>query len=276
MTSAINYSLINTAFPVAGQDNNSQGFRDNFTAISAALAEAAAELTALQANSVIVRDLATSSVVQTNNLLGSTIYNGLYSQFNGAFYNLGNITNSGALVNLNNGPVQRAILTASATLTFENWGPIGTYSSVKLILQGDQSSLRTVTFATTNSGVMRAASGWTTIGGTSTYTSGGAIGASTVTLTSGTGLAPGQLFTGTGVLPNCYIVSITGSTTATLTLSDPFYAQAAGTYTSYAVGPVSPVTLTVDANEHLEVIDAWTVDGGAHVYLKNTGEYSLV
>jgi len=31
MTSAINIDNISGTFPVAGQDNNSQGFRDNFT-----------------------------------------------------------------------------------------------------------------------------------------------------------------------------------------------------------------------------------------------------
>jgi hypothetical protein len=202
MTSQINYSAINTSFPVAGQDNNSQGFRDNFTAIQTALAEAKAELTALQQNSVIVQDLATSSTTVVNNMLGSTIYNGLYSQFNGTYYNLGNVSSAGTLININSGPIQRATLTASATLTFENWPPTGQYSVVRLILQGDQSATRTATLATTNSGVMRTATGWT--------------------------------------------------------------------------GGTSPVTVTLDTANHMEVVEVWTVDGGAHVYLKNIGEYSLV
>ena len=46
MTSAINYSTINTQYPVAGVDNNSQGFRDNFAAIQAGLATAYTEITA--------------------------------------------------------------------------------------------------------------------------------------------------------------------------------------------------------------------------------------
>ena len=33
MTSAINPNNIDSAYPVAGQDNDSQGFRDNFTNI---------------------------------------------------------------------------------------------------------------------------------------------------------------------------------------------------------------------------------------------------
>ena len=44
MTSQINFGAISTTYPVAGVDNNSQGFRDNFTAISAGLAVAKTEL----------------------------------------------------------------------------------------------------------------------------------------------------------------------------------------------------------------------------------------
>ena len=50
MTSAISYSSIDETYPVAGQDNNSQGFRDNFNYIKAGLTTAASEITALQTN----------------------------------------------------------------------------------------------------------------------------------------------------------------------------------------------------------------------------------
>jgi hypothetical protein len=200
MTSAINYSAINTAYPVAGQDNNSQGFRDNFTAISAGLSTAKTEISALQQNAVLVQDLATSSIPVVNNLLGSTISNGLISQLNPVFYNLGNVTSAGSLININNGPVQQVRLTGSATLTFSNWGPAGSFSSVKLIIFSDQSSSRTATLATTNSGIMRTATGW--------------------------------------------------------------------------VGGTAPITVVLGTNNLFEVIEAWTTNGGANVYLKNIGEYS--
>jgi len=48
MTSAINIDNISGTFPVAGQDNNSQGFRDNFTNIKAGLNVAKSEITTLQ------------------------------------------------------------------------------------------------------------------------------------------------------------------------------------------------------------------------------------
>ena len=48
MTSQINTANINTAYPVAGVDNDSQGFRDNFLNIKAAVDVAASEITNLQ------------------------------------------------------------------------------------------------------------------------------------------------------------------------------------------------------------------------------------
>jgi hypothetical protein len=52
MTSAIVYNNIDITFPVAGQDNDSQGFRDNFTYIQQGLATAASEISTLQSNSL--------------------------------------------------------------------------------------------------------------------------------------------------------------------------------------------------------------------------------
>jgi hypothetical protein len=52
MTSAIVFNTIDTTFPVAGQDNDSQGFRDNFSLIQTALATAQSEISTLQSNSL--------------------------------------------------------------------------------------------------------------------------------------------------------------------------------------------------------------------------------
>lgn len=50
MASNINYANIDENFPVAGQDNDSQGFRDNFATIKNSLASAKTEITDLQEN----------------------------------------------------------------------------------------------------------------------------------------------------------------------------------------------------------------------------------
>ena len=51
MASNINTANIDADYPVAGQDNDSQGFRDNFTNIKTALGTAKSEITTLQSES---------------------------------------------------------------------------------------------------------------------------------------------------------------------------------------------------------------------------------
>lgn len=54
--SSINFDSIDQNYPVAGQDNNSQGFRDNFTFIKSAFTTTKAEITALETNTAKLND----------------------------------------------------------------------------------------------------------------------------------------------------------------------------------------------------------------------------
>lgn len=74
MTSAINIHTIDASYPVAGQDNDSQGFRDNFEHIKTALQTAADEITVLQDNS-IQKGTDVDGIPQTNDLHGAAIAN---------------------------------------------------------------------------------------------------------------------------------------------------------------------------------------------------------
>ena len=53
MSSNINPNNIDGTYPIAGQDNNSQGFRDNFTQTKVNFQYAASEITDLQNNVVL-------------------------------------------------------------------------------------------------------------------------------------------------------------------------------------------------------------------------------
>jgi hypothetical protein len=53
MASNINPNTINITYPIAGQDNDTQGFRDNFSSIKNNFSVALTEISALQANSSI-------------------------------------------------------------------------------------------------------------------------------------------------------------------------------------------------------------------------------
>jgi len=153
MTSQINYASITTTYPVAGIDNDSQGFRDNFTAISAGLAVAKTEITALQTNAVLVAGL-TSGTATVNNMLGSTIYNGLYNAFYGVYFDGGSVSSS-ANIDLTNGPVQKFTLTGTPTLTFTNWPISGQAGYVKVHIVSDQNGVRYPVLSTSNSGSLR-------------------------------------------------------------------------------------------------------------------------
>lgn len=63
MSSQINPSNIDTTFPIAGQDNDTQGFRTNYINIRNNFITAAKEITAIQAN---VSALTTATYGNTN------------------------------------------------------------------------------------------------------------------------------------------------------------------------------------------------------------------
>jgi hypothetical protein len=73
MTSNINPNNIDGTYPVAGQDNNSQGFRDNFTNIKTNFQYAEDEITDLQNNAILKSALAGSTL--NNDMLGSVLSN---------------------------------------------------------------------------------------------------------------------------------------------------------------------------------------------------------
>jgi len=69
MTSLIYPNNIDTTYPVAGQDNDTQGFRTNFTNIKNNLQTAKDEITALQGNvSTLKNGTFTSSLSVTGNI----------------------------------------------------------------------------------------------------------------------------------------------------------------------------------------------------------------
>jgi hypothetical protein len=66
MTSAINPTNIDIKYPIAGQDNDTQGFRDNFTIIKTNFSTAATEISTLQtqvyANSNVASYLSVATI----------------------------------------------------------------------------------------------------------------------------------------------------------------------------------------------------------------------
>ena len=78
--SDINFGVINEDYPIAGQDNDTQGFRDNFGNIKTALSVTKDEINLLQANAMLKATVDGENDPVTNNMGGSTISNGILTQ----------------------------------------------------------------------------------------------------------------------------------------------------------------------------------------------------
>lgn len=132
MTSAINPNNINGAYPVAGQDNNSQGFRDNFTNTSTNFAYAAQEITDLQSKVIVNSQLTGGAALSTqNNMLNSPLTNALVANFAYTTVALGTVSAS-FTVNYASGHYQTATLGASSSLGFTNFPIAGQQGIVNL------------------------------------------------------------------------------------------------------------------------------------------------
>ena len=132
MTSAINTNGINVNYPVPGVNNNSQGFRDNFTAIRTNLNTTATEITDLQ-NKVVVKQALDGTIIN-NDMANAVISNAVTRSFRASTYNLGNALSGTVLVDVTLGDVQYGTIAGNTILSFGGWAPSGTQSSLELVL----------------------------------------------------------------------------------------------------------------------------------------------
>jgi hypothetical protein len=132
MPSAIDPNNIDGQYPVAGQDNNSQGFRDNFTNTRTNFQFAANEITELQGNAILKTALTGTTL---NNNMGNAIISN--AQLIGQTTNvvtLGNVTNVTANVVFGVGSYQLATTQGNTSLNFSGWPASGLYATVRLQL----------------------------------------------------------------------------------------------------------------------------------------------
>ena len=128
MTSAINTAQIDEEYPVAGADNNSQGFRDNFTGIKSALDVAAGEITILQNT--------TAKLNADNDFNSSKITDALYYNLRGTVSPAGDVSGT-ADINTSSFPMHWVTVTANTTLTFTNWpATLNPYACVRVEIRG--------------------------------------------------------------------------------------------------------------------------------------------
>jgi hypothetical protein len=129
MTSAINPNDIDGTYPVAGQDNNSQGFRDNFTNTKTNFQYAANEITDLQTN--VVLKAALTGTVLDNDMGGSPLSNANISDFSAEAAILGTLTGT-VTINYTAGHYQTVTTGASISLAFTNFPAAGNFGIVRV------------------------------------------------------------------------------------------------------------------------------------------------
>ena len=145
MTSQITYANIDEQYPVAGQDNDSQGFRDNFNSIKSALATASSEITTLQTDSLKAGD--------TNDLLLGSINNGYYNNFHGTAYsNTVGATND---IDVSAASIHIYTMTVDGSFTFRNWPADTYYGKVRVHLVSNGSNSYTPTFYAAGGGTVK-------------------------------------------------------------------------------------------------------------------------
>ena len=127
MTSNINPNNIDGAYPVAGQDNNSQGFRDNFTNTSTNFQYAADEITDLQ-NKAVLKSALTGSTLN-NNMQGSILSNAQLQNMSLTVVPLGTLAGT-VTINYTLGSYQTVTTNGPISLSFINWQNAGEATTV--------------------------------------------------------------------------------------------------------------------------------------------------
>ena len=171
--SNINPQNIDGSFPIAGQDNNSQGFRDNFTNTINNFTFAAAELTDLQTNALLKGPLGSvgQTGTPTNNMEYTFITAPQLKQAVETINAIGNVSVAGSQsINWTTGHFQTISVTGSATLSFAStWPASNLWTKLRLRILSYGSTA--VTFPSTVTENIQNIRGYTS--GTTVYLSNG-------------------------------------------------------------------------------------------------------
>ena len=129
MASSINSNNIDGAFPIAGQDNDSQGFRDNFTNAKTNFTNAKAEIEDLQSKVVLKSALSGTSL---DNSGGGALLSDFQVK-DMSETRLAKGTTSGTVtLNYAEGSYQTVTTSGSISVAFSNFSASGTLSKVRL------------------------------------------------------------------------------------------------------------------------------------------------
>ena len=134
---------INVNFPVAGEDNDSQGFRSNFSRIQNSLISAGQQLDSLQINSVRLDS-------PQNDFNGNVIKRASFQSCSEYVNDRSGESTSSFTVNYDQGTYQQFSINSGTTyFTISHWPDSGTLGSIKLEITPSTGSTSTVDFIAT-------------------------------------------------------------------------------------------------------------------------------
>ena len=170
MASSIDTSTIDADYPVAGIDNDSQGFRDNFNSIKTNITTAGSEITALQANR--------ARIDADNNHVGNEIQDAELLQVTEKFNNSSQTLTADHEVDYRDAHVHQFNATAPAgnimTVSFVGW-PTNRYAKLRVIMSVSSGVSTNITLSPGNgTGLNDNNAAW--VGGNNILTHTGSIG----------------------------------------------------------------------------------------------------
>jgi hypothetical protein len=154
MASRIVPTNIDGTFPVAGQDNSSQGFRDNFTNTKNNFTFARNEISDLQSKALLTAALDGSTL--NNDMAGTQLIRPQLKAWTQALVDLGSISGT-ASISFSVGNFQKITAAGAVTLSLSGWPSVGTaggYGAVRVWIVISDYTTQTLTLpASVNIGV---------------------------------------------------------------------------------------------------------------------------
>jgi hypothetical protein len=144
-SSSIDATTVDEQYPVAGVDNDSQGFRDNFGGIKDSLTAAKSEIEDLMDN--------TARLDVDNDFNGNDIQEANFIKCTEEVHNNGNLTAS-QNISFANGHYQTIGAGADITLTLADWPESGKLGKMRLVVKGDGTA-RTIVWSTEGGGTIK-------------------------------------------------------------------------------------------------------------------------
>jgi hypothetical protein len=281
MASNINYVSIDATFPLAGRDNDSQGFRDNFNYIKNSLMDAKSEITDIQDNGVRIdqsNDFGGNESTEGQNIVGAN-----FLKCSEEYYN-GDTTMSNVYVDYRNGSYQGfQLIGSNIMLTLDKFPVDGKAGKMRLHISSDGIQ-RSFYFASQNGSIKKSPAALELFNKTNIRCTATIDDSSDhVVCDSNTNLQVNQpiKFTGTpfGGLQSgttYYIRAKSGTTQFSLTsrintssgVADISYpvSMSAGSGTMY-------IESSYIATSNVMVFEFWTVNNGVTIFMDYLGTY---